>query len=141
MIKKDEALVNLKNKKYKTWSTNIYRATKTQLLIKIKWNTNLHKQKKKNNLYHQRRSIVTYPFTYLISYLGLVWGGHTRNVSMRGCQNWDLGNSVVDEVHPQIEFIIMGFQWMDNVGSHEKSIQWCFVEVATPGWWMINSWW
>jgi hypothetical protein len=52
---------------------------------------------------------------------------------MRGCQNWDLGNSVVDEVHPQIEFIIMGFQWMDNVGSHEKSIQWCFVEVATPG--------
>jgi hypothetical protein len=47
MIKKDEALVNLKNKKYKTWSTNIYRATKTQLLIKIKWNTNLHKQKKK----------------------------------------------------------------------------------------------
>jgi hypothetical protein len=28
---------------------------------------------------------------------------------------------------------------MVNVGSHEKSIQWCFVKVATPGWGMMNS--
>ncbi len=33
----------------------------------------------------------------------------------------------------------MGFQWMVNVGSHEKSIQSCFVKVATPGWGMMNS--
>jgi hypothetical protein len=32
----------------------------------------------------------------------------------------------------------MGFQWMVNVGSHEKSIQWCFVKVATPGWLMMK---
>jgi hypothetical protein len=28
---------------------------------------------------------------------------------------------------------------MVNVGSHEKWMEWCFVKVATPVWWMMNS--